>query len=46
MSDLNVTLGHHLDQVPIRQPIGDVLTLAQLDDARIEDALSNVEDRA
>ena len=36
MCDLDATLCHHLDQVSVRQPIGDVPPHAQLDDVGIE----------
>jgi hypothetical protein len=36
MGDLDATLCHHLDQVSVRQPIGDVPPHAQLDDVGIE----------
>jgi hypothetical protein len=36
MGDLDATLCHHLDQVSVRQPIGDVPAHAQLDDVGIE----------
>ena len=36
MRDLDAALGHHLNQVPIRQPVGDIPTHAQLDDVGVE----------
>ena len=39
MGDLDAALGHHLDQVPVREAIRDVPTCAQLDKVRIESAL-------
>src|ERR1017187_6149665 len=36
MGDLDATLGHHLDQVPVRKPIGDVPAHAQLNDVCVE----------
>src|SRR5450631_3654354 len=36
MCDLDATLCHHLDQVSVREPIGDVPPHAQLDDVGIE----------
>jgi hypothetical protein len=36
MGDLDATLCHHLHQVSVRQPIGDVPAHAQLDDVGIE----------
>src|ERR1022692_4793054 len=36
MGDLDATLCHHLDQVSVRQPIGDVPPHAQLGDVGIE----------
>src|ERR1022692_4145470 len=38
MGDLDAALGHHLDQIPIRQAIRDVPTYAQLDNVRVEGA--------
>src|ERR1022692_2996763 len=38
MGDLDAALGHHLDQIPIRQAIRDVPTYAQLDNVRAEGA--------
>jgi hypothetical protein len=40
MGDLDATLCHHLDQVSVRQPIGDVPTHTQLDDVRVERAFT------
>src|SRR5450755_4257973 len=36
MGDLDATLGHHLDQVPVRKPIGDVPAHAQLNNVGVE----------
>src|ERR1022692_2003269 len=38
MGDLDAALGHHLDQIPIRQAIRYVPTYAQLDNVRVEGA--------
>jgi hypothetical protein len=36
MRHLDAALGHHLDQVPVRKPIGDVSAHTQLNDVGVE----------
>src|ERR1700689_3436449 len=36
VSNLNTTLGHHLHEIPVRHPIGDVPPHAQLDNVGVE----------
>jgi hypothetical protein len=38
--DLHAALGHHLHEIPIRQPIRDVPAHAQLDDVGVEGPLA------
>jgi hypothetical protein len=40
MRELDATLCHHLDQVPIRQPIADIPSHAQLNDVGVEGTLA------
>jgi hypothetical protein len=40
MGDLDAALSHHLHQIPIREPVGDVPTHTQLDDIRVERAFA------
>jgi Domain of unknown function (DUF3387) len=40
MRDFDAALRHNLDEIPIRQPIGDVPTHAQLDDVSVERSLA------
>jgi hypothetical protein len=40
VGDLHTALGHHLHEVTIRQPIGNVPSYAQLNDLGIEGALA------
>jgi hypothetical protein len=40
VGDLHTALGHHLHEVAIRQPIGNVPSYAQLNDLGIEGALA------
>jgi hypothetical protein len=36
MGDLHAALSHHLDEIPIRESIGDIPTHAQLEDVRVD----------
>src|ERR1019366_2718333 len=36
MRDFDAALGHHLDEIPIRQPIADIPAHAQLNDVGVE----------
>ena len=40
MRDFDAALRHHLDEIPIRQPIADIPTHAQLDDGSVERSLA------
>ena len=40
MGDLDAPLGHHLDQIPVRKPIGNVPANAQLNDVGVESAFA------
>jgi hypothetical protein len=46
MRDFDAALGHHLHQIPIRQPIGDVPTHTQLDDVASNARLRYIGSRA